>query len=53
VLGRRGQKAPYLVAPVVEDEALPVGMKAQAGVGVLEQVRAVELRQGERVLGEV
>ena len=53
VLGRRGEKAAHLVAAVVEDQALPVGMEAEAGVGVLEQVRPVELRQGEGVFGKV
>ena len=53
VLGRGGQEAAHFVPAVVEDQALPVGMEPEAGVGVLEEVRAVELGQREAVLGEV
>ena len=53
VLGRRGQEAPHLVPAVVEDQALPVGVEAQPGIGVLEEVRPVELGQRELVGGKV
>ena len=53
MLGRREEKAADFVTPVVEDEALPVGMEAEAGIGVLEEVGPVELRQREVVRGEV
>ena len=44
----RQQEAADLVAPVVEDEAVPVGVVALAAVGVLVEVRPVEV--GEPVL---
>ena len=44
----RQQEAADLVAPVVEDEAVPVGVVALAAVGVLVEVRPVEV--GEAVL---
>ncbi len=49
----RDQKAPDLVAAVVEDPALPVRMHALAGISVLVEMRAVESRQSEGVGGEV
>ena len=48
-----GEECAHLVAAVVEDRALPVGMEAQARVGVLVEVRAVEAREPVRVVGEV
>ena len=51
--GARDQEASDLVTAVVEDPALPVRLHPLAGVGVLVQVRAVELRQPEGVGGEV
>ncbi len=53
VFGRGGEKAAHLVAPVVEDQALPVGVEAQTRVFVFEEMRAVEHRQCVRVGGEV
>ena len=53
VVGRRGQEAPDLVAAVVEDQAVPVGVEAQPGVGVLVEVGPVEVGQRELVGREV
>src|SRR6266404_9200388 len=36
--GARHQEAAHFAAAIVEDERLPIGMKALARVGVLEQV---------------
>src|SRR5664280_1526488 len=47
------QKAAHLVAIVVEDRRLPVGMETLARVGVLVQVRAVEEGQAVFIVGEV
>ena len=44
----REQEAAHLVAAVVEDVAVPVGVEALARIGVLVEVRAVEV--GEAVL---
>ena len=49
----RDQERPHLVAAVVEDRRVPVGVVALARVGVLEQVGAVELVQAVAVGGEV
>ena len=46
---RRDQERLHLVAAVVEDVAGPVGVKAAARIGVLEQVRAVEQPEAVRV----
>ena len=43
----------HLVAAVVEDVRVPVRMKPLAAVGVLVQVRAVEVAQAVAVAGEV
>ena len=43
------QKAADLVAPVVEDRASPVGVHAEAWIGMLEQVRSVEVLEAELV----
>ena len=51
---RRGrEERAHLVAAVIEDGTLPLGVEAQARVGVLVKVRAVELGQAMRILGEV
>jgi hypothetical protein len=47
------QEVADLVAPVVEDQAVPLRVEAQARVLVLVQVRAVEAREGMRVGREV
>ncbi len=52
-LAELSKKRSNLAAPVVEDQALPVGVEAEPLVGVFEQVRAVELCEGERVFGEM
>ena len=49
----REEEAPHLVARVVEDEAVPLGVKALPRVGVLVEVRAVEEAEAVRVGGEV
>ena len=41
----RGQEAAHLVAAVIEDQAVPVGMEALAGIGVLVEVAAIEFSQ--------
>ena len=46
---RREQEARDLAAPVVEDPRVPLGVEALARVGVLVQVRAVEVMQPVRV----
>ena len=53
MLGRRSEEASHLVSPVVEDQAVPVRMETQPGIGVIEQVGPVELRQCEGVLGKM
>ena len=45
-VGARQQEAPHLVAAVVEDRAVPVGVVALARVGVLVEVGAVEVARG-------
>ncbi len=47
------QEAEDLVAPVVEHERAPVGVRAPSGVGVLVEGGAVEAGQGPLVAGEV
>src|SRR5207247_4761799 len=47
------EEAPDLVPAVVEDVTFPVGMKAFLGIGVLVEVRAVEVGQAMLVDGEV
>ena len=47
------RKLRHLVPAVVEDAALPVGVEALLRVGMIEQVRAVEVRQAVAVVGEV
>ena len=42
VIGRRNQETPHLVASIVEDRALPVGMKTLARVLVLVERRTVK-----------
>ncbi len=49
----RQQEAADLVAPVVEDEAVPVGVVALAAVGVLVEVRPVEVGEAVLVCREV
>ncbi len=51
--GAAEQEPPDLVAPVVEDRAAPVGMHAKPRVGVLVEVRAVEVLQPKLVGREV
>ena len=41
--GRADQEAPHLVAPIVKDVAAPVGMVALARVGVLVEMRPIEV----------
>ena len=53
VHGRGEEEAPHLVAAVVEDVAVPVGMDALPRVGVLEEVGAVEEAQAVLVVREV
>ncbi len=53
VRGARGQEAAHLVAAVVEDRAAPVGMESLARIGVLVQVRPVEVGEAVLVVGEV
>src|SRR5258708_1557606 len=50
--GARHQKAAYLSAAIVEDERLPVGMKALALIRVLIEMRAVAISQTILVGGE-
>ena len=45
VHGAAQEEAPHLVAPVVEDEAAPVGVEALARVAVLVEVGAVEVAE--------
>ena len=47
------QERSDLVAAVVEDRRVPVGVVALPRIGVLEQVRAVEFVESVRVVGEV
>ena len=47
------QEAAHLVAPEVEDVRFPLGMEALARVGVLVEMRAVEVGEPVRVVGEV
>ena len=47
------QEALHFVAPVIEDRALPVGVKPLAGIRVLVEVRPVEVAQAVLVGGEV
>ena len=47
--GARHQKAAHFGAAVVEDVRLPVGMESLARVGVLVEVRAVEVGEAVRV----
>jgi hypothetical protein len=47
------EEVAHLVPPVVEDERPPVGVLAQARVGVLVERRAVEAAERVVVLGEV
>ncbi len=47
------QEVAHLGAPEVEDERAPVRVRATARIGVLVERRAVELAQGELVVGEV
>ncbi len=49
----REQEVPHLVAPEVEDERAPVGVRAAARVGVLVKGRAVEVRERELVARKV
>ena len=51
--GVRHEEAPDLVAPVVEDQRAPIHVRALTRISVLVEVRAVELRQRERVPREV
>jgi len=53
MLRRGGQKAPHLVTSIIEDQALPVGMKSEARIRMLEQMRPVELGQCKRILGKM
>ncbi len=53
VQGAGEQEVPHLVAPEVEDQRAPVGVRAAARVGVLVQRGAVELRQAPGVAREV
>ena len=51
--GARHQERAHLVAAVVEDAALPLGVEALARVGVLEEMRAVEVAEAVLVVREV
>src|SRR5579862_5921834 len=51
--GTRHEKAAYLGAAVVEDVRLPVGMESLARVGVLVEMRAVEVGEAVGVGREV
>ena len=51
--GARHQEAAHFGASVVEDVSLPVGMKSLARVGVLVEMRAVEVGEAVRVGREV
>src|SRR5580704_17475859 len=51
--GARHQETPNLGAPVIEDVRLPVGMETLARVGMLVQVRAIEVSQAVGVGREV
>jgi hypothetical protein len=51
--GTARQERAHLVAAVVEDVTLPVGMEPLARVGVLVEVRAVEEAECELVRGEM
>ena len=53
VIGTREEEAPDLVAPVVEDQRVPIGVVPTAGIRVLVQMRSVEVRQAVLVGGEV
>ena len=48
-----GEEAAHLVAAVVEDVAVPVGVESLARVGVLVEVRPVEVAQPVLVGGEM
>ena len=50
---RGDEEALRLVAAVVEDVAVPLGVEAEPRVGVLEEVRAVEVGEPVLVAGEV
>ena len=47
------QEAADLVPAVIEDEAFPVGMITLLRVGVLEEMRAVEITQAVLVVGKM
>ena len=47
------QEILHFVAPVVEDQRAPIGMRALARVGVLVEMRAVENCQAVRVAREM
>ena len=49
----RQQEAAYLVAVVVEDQALPVGVEPETRIGVFIEVRSVELRERVLVIREM
>ena len=49
----RHQERSHLVAAVVEDRRVPIGVEALAGIGVLEQVRPVELVEAVAVVRKV
>ncbi|MNS29231.1 hypothetical protein D3C72_612260 [compost metagenome] len=49
----RDQEVPHLGAAEVEDHGVPLGVLALAGIGVLVEVRAVEVDQAVAVVGEV
>src|SRR5260370_41836577 len=51
--GARHQEAAHFAAAIVKDERLPIGMKALARVGVLEQMSAVEESEAVAVGREV
>src|SRR6185312_5489973 len=51
--GAREQERAHLVASVVEDAATPFGMKALPRIGMLEEMRAVEVRETMLVAREM
>ena len=47
------QEAAHLAAAVVENQRLPVGMKSLAGIGMLVEMRAIEVGEAVTIGGEV
>ena len=47
------QKRPYLIAPVIENTTLPVGMKPLSGIGMIIEMRAVKICQTVCIIGKM